>query len=338
MKRQYIHISSVLLTVVALTAIVGCSSDDKQADGIVTQLVLKGTIDDHPSTRCATTTLMNAFSSTPVNVYLFDNTGAAVGTSPMEYTANSDGSMTPPNGDNIYLPDNITGVDVYAVYPIVSTNTTALAQNNGTITHTVQLDQRSDASYLASDLLFAKVHAPKTDAVGNIISKNLVFNHLMTKILVNITMKPKNIKLWGIEIANAYHTVTFTPSTYTFGYSLTGFTNSDKGDATATGRIIINKKSDSGDENLADADGKIENQIALIPPQRFGVDEIETNFIRIDTSAGVAWYPINGIVDFLPGCTYTLNLAVRTDAIGTISVVHDWELGFTDPIQGTVNL
>ena len=304
-------ILSYSLTALAAAMLVACMDghDEPAPDGR-TRLVLTGTIGRQGNTRAANG-LMDAFSNTPVDVYMYTAT-ERVGSWPLTYTVAADGTMTPPNGP-VYLPDNIDedGVSVYAIYP---SGTTVNA--DGTVSLTVKSNQNADADYLASDLLFARTDAPKTDAVGNVISKTLTFNHMMAKILINVALQPEGHKLYDIGIANVYRTVSLTPSTYKFDYSLAELTSTQPvGEAD----LIWVYKSEDGIEG-------IQNQAALIAPQHFGEANQEKRFICMNTSAGIAWYAISGEVDFLPGCTYQLNLLVHTDAIGTVSVIHSWEI------------
>ena len=193
MRKVLIYLLTVWLFTAGLTA---CSADHEQTNiGESAKLVLTGMIGNHSATR-ASNGLMESFNNTPVNVYLFDNNGNAVGDSPMEYIVAADGTMTPPNGNNVYLPDDITEVSAFGFYP-----TGIQIQENGTVSLTVVQNQNDNSDYLASDLLFARVDAPKTDAVGNIITKTLNFNHLMAKVVINVTMKPAELTLLKVEIA-----------------------------------------------------------------------------------------------------------------------------------------
>lgn len=305
----------------ALLAMLSACGGDHDAQGTAAgevPLVLTGSIAGQDATRTTdgTATNITNFNNTAINVYLFDGS-TAVGDSPMEYTALYDGTMTPPATSGIVcLPDDIDAVSIYGLYP------TTAQISGGTVSATVQNSQQALADYQASDLLFAKATASKTEAVGNVITKNLAFNHLMAKIVVNVNLKPNELVLNSIRIANVYRTVTFTPASYTFGSSLTGLTASNKG-TTDTPCITILE-----DASITSA---IDNQAALIAPQTFGTVGVETKFIEIITGSGTAWYSFSGDIDFLPGCTYTVNLAVRAGSIGTTTVIT------TDWIKTTVN-
>lgn len=310
--RRRIYTTLAFSVVMLLpTACGGEQEEGMPASGHI-PLILTASINHQAPTRTTEgdDTNVTQFSNTPVNVYLFDGS-TAVGTSPMVYSALADGTMTPPTAiGTLYLPDDISSASIYATCP-----TTAVI-SNGTVSVTVKDNQQPLANYQASELLFAKATATKAEVSGNVINKTLNFNHLMTKIVVNISLKPATLVLHSIKMANVCRTLTFTPSTYSFASSLTGLSASNSGTANSPCVTILQN---------ATVTSSIDGQTALIAPQHFGTEGTETKFIEIVTESGTAWYSFSGDIDFLPGCTYTINLSVRANSVGMTTVItRDW--------------
>ena len=140
-----------------------------------------------------------------INVYIFEKLGigevaSTIYNNPIEYyTTNLSGAMAPTRTIYPYYPSNGRNVNMYAVYPngVLSTTTS----------FTVQEDQTLKAYYKASDLMYASANDVERSA--NIIP--LSFNHLMTKVIVELSVptgKDANILNGAIvKLKNVMRTV-----------------------------------------------------------------------------------------------------------------------------------
>ena len=217
------------------------------------------------------------------------NTGAGEWTD-YTFTTGSAGAMTAPNPAP-YYPAGAQNIDIVAYYPATA----------GT-TFTVAADQTADASYKASDLMFASVtnQAKQAEAV------NLAFSHKMAKLCVNITAGQGVGSITSVSILNVKPTVTF--------YQATGEVGAASGDATT---IAMSN-----------------NGAAVIPAQT-----IDGGLLSIVTDKGTATYSVASKA-FAAGQLNTLNITVNLRAVGTTTAITGWTSEGTvtvNPVQGTTN-
>lgn len=207
---------------------------------------------------------------------------------------------TTPAQSTPYFLKGTNEVHIYAAYPY------ATMAANGNVTMTVADDQSS--SYTSSDLLYAKSSATKASTAT--VTSNLAFYHMMPKIIVNVTNNT-GATITSIKLKNIRKTLTITPtSTYAFNTGATDYSYyTGKGFATS---------GDAGDVTVGTASG----QCALIAPQTVAA---HTNFIEIVTNQGTATFALGeSAKHFLPGKTYTAEIAISGTSFGLTGTITDW--------------
>ena len=207
-------------------------------------------------------------------------TTAAAGQSNVSLTA-----PTPPP----YFPAGAgTTVEAYAYYPAVTSSAFSVAAN-----------QTADASYKASDLMFA---SNRTITKGSAEGTNLAMSHLMAQLHLNITGQGVTVNR---VLVSAKRSVTFAvsaagvPST-----TLTADAASDIVAATAAGHAYV-----------------------CIPPQ-----QINTVTVKVETgaegdAATTATFSFTSTSDFVAGSSYTVNLTVSAAQLNTTVTLSDWDPG-----------
>ena len=196
----------------------------------------------------------------------------------------SDIALTAPATPPYFPAGQGTSVEAYAYYPA----------NAGT-SFSVQADQRTDANYKASDLMFA---ANRTITKGvNDGSNSLLMNHLMAQLHLNVTGQGVSINR---VLVNCKRSVTFTPEGQTV-VSTTGSADD------------IIAKTSSGDAYV------------LIPQQ-----PINTVTIKVETGSQndantTATFVFSYGSDFVAGKSYPLNLSVSATQVGITTSIADWD-------------
>ena len=294
-------IITVMALSAALTVLTACSSDDSPVDNVerrVPVTLAYSTIDATETraaqgvngmTRAAQNLNEGTFASNESVKVRISNTGAGEWTD-YTFTTGSAGTMTAPNPAP-YYPAGSQNIDIVAYYPATA----------GT-TFTIAADQTADASYKASDLMFASVNnqAKQAEAV------NLAFSHKMAKLCVNITAGAGVGSITSVSLLNVKPTVSFNQVTGEVGE--------------ATGSAISIAVSNNG--------------AAVIPAQT-----IDGGLLSIVTDKGTASYSVASKA-FAAGQLYTLNITVNLRAVGTTTAITGWTSEGTvtvNPVQGTTN-
>jgi len=214
------------------------------------------------------------------------NTGAGSWTD-YTFTTSSAGAMTPPN-PGPYYPAGTQNIDIVAYYPATA----------GT-SFSVATDQTSDASYKASDLMFASV----TNQAKQAATVNLAFSHKMAKLNVNITPGQGVTSISSLSVLNVKPTVSFNQAT--------GEVGSASGDATT---IVMSN-----------------NGAAVIPAQT-----IDGGLLSIVTDKGTATYSVAS-KEFAAGQLYTINITVNLRAVGTTTQITGWTSEGTVTVNPVAN-
>ena len=201
------------------------------------------------------------------------NTGAGEWTD-YAFTTGTAGAMTAPD-PGPYYPAGAQNIDIVAYYPASA----------GT-SFTVASDQTADASYKASDLMFASV----TNQAKQAAAVNLAFSHKMAKLCVNITPGQGVTSINSLSVLNVMPTVSFNQAT--------GEVGTASGDATS---IAMSN-----------------NGAAIIPAQT-----ISGGLLSIVTDKGTATYSVADKV-FEAGKLYTINITVNLRAVGTTTAITGW--------------
>lgn len=279
----------LLFAAAALTVLTACSSDDSPMDNVEQRVpvTLAYSTIDATETRAAQDLNEGTFASDESVKVRISNTGAGEWTD-YTFTTGSSGTMTAPNPAP-YYPAGSQNIDIVAYYPATA----------GT-TFTVAADQTADASYKASDLMFASVNnqAKQAEAV------NLAFSHKMAKLCVNITAGAGVGSITSVSILNVKPTVSFNQTTGEVGEA--------SGEATT---IAMSN-----------------NGAALIPAQT-----IDGGLLSIVTDKGTATYSVASKA-FAAGQLYTLNITVNLRAVGTTTAITGWTSEGTVTVNPVVEL
>ena len=281
----------ILFAAAALTVLAACSNDDavtEPTEGRVPVTLVYTTI-DATETRAAQNLNEGTFASGESVTVRISNTGANAWTD-YTFTTAAEGAMTAPDPAP-YYPAGSQNIDIVAYYPATA----------GT-TFTVAADQTANASYKASDLMFASVtNQPKqAEAVS------LAFSHKMAKLCVNITAGSGVTSITSVSILNVKPAVSFNQATGAVGE--------------ATGSATSITMSNNG--------------AALIPAQT-----IDGGLLSIVTDKGTATYSVASKA-FATGQLYTLNITVNLRAVGTTTAITGWTSEGTvtvNPVQGSTN-
>ena len=281
----------LLFAAAALTVLTACSSDDSSVENNEQRVPVTLTYSnvDAAETRAAQNLNEGTFASGENVTVRISNTGLNTWTD-YTFTTGSAGAMTAPNPAP-YYPAGTQNIDIVAYYPATA----------GT-TFTVATDQTSDASYKASDLMFAS----KTNQAKQAEAVNLAFSHKMAKLCVNITAGAGVTSITSVSILNVKPTVTFNQATGTVGEAT--------GDATT---IAVSNQG-----------------AAVIPAQT-----IDGGLLSIVTDKGTATYSVAS-KEFAAGNLYTINITVNLRAVGTTTDITGWTSEGTvtvNPVQGTTN-
>jgi hypothetical protein len=277
-----------ILFAAAMTVLTACSSDDSPIDNVEQRVpvTLAYSTIDATETRAAQDLNEGTFASDESVKVRISNTGACEWTD-YTFTTGSAGTMTAPNPAP-YYPAGTQNIDIAAYYPATA----------GT-TFTVAADQTADASYKASDLMFASVtnQAKQAEAV------NLAFSHKMAKLCVNITAGSGVTSITSVSILNVKPAVSFNQATGAVGEA--------SGEATT---IAMSN-----------------NGAALIPAQT-----IDGGLLSIVTDKGTATYSVASKA-FAAGQLYTLNITVNLRAVGTTTAITGWTSEGTVTVNPVLN-
>jgi len=281
----------LLFAAAALTVLTACSSDDSPMDSVeqCVPVTLAYSTIDATETRAAQDLNEGTFASDESVKVRISNTGASEWTD-YTFTTGSAGTMTAPNPAP-YYPAGSQNIDIVAYYPATAGET-----------FTIATDQTADASYKASDLMFASV----TDQAKQAEAVNLTFQHKMAKLCVNITAGQGVGSITSVSLLNVRPTVSFNQTTGEVGEA--------SGEATT---IAMSN-----------------NGAAVIPAQT-----IDGGLLSIVTDKGTATYSVASKA-FAAGQLYTLNITVNLRAVGTTTAITGWTSEGTvtvNPVQGSTN-
>jgi len=288
MRMKNIIIVGLLPVLGALTA---CSVDDEQTAERV-PITLTGTTQTITETRAAAASDLNNdyIESGQTVMVRVRNTGSTGNWTDYAYTTGTNGVLTPPTIPPFYPLDG-THVDVVAYCPAAV----------GT-TFSVQSDQTTPESYLASDLLYASVsnQAKSTTAVP------LQFEHKMAKVVVSVTAGAGVSTIEEVTLHQVLPSVPFN------------FTTGDIGTALGSPTSIAVVKANTTTTAIG---------TAVFPGQ-----VIDGDLLTVKTNLGTATYSVNSKV-FSSGKVYNLSVSVNRAAVGAITQITGW----TDTASASVN-
>ena len=179
-------------------------------------------------------------------------------------------------------------------------------ESSATTSFSVETNQSTPANYKKSDLMYSNnitAQAKTADAVG------LTFNHVLTKIIVNLTAGT------GVEASD-----------------ITGCTVTLSAKKTAT---ISNGIAGTASDDATITMGTGANNAAIIVPQSYAAN---ANFITVTTAGNHAkTFQLSAAKDFDAGKVYTYNLTVNMAEITLQSTtITNWTS--EDAINGSVTL
>ena len=203
------------------------------------------------------------------------NTGAGQWTDYI-FTAGDAGAMIPPD-PKPYFPSGSQNIDIVAYYPATA----------GT-SFTVAADQTSDASYKASDLMFASV----TNQARQQSAVNLEFRHKLAKLCVNVTPGDGISSINSITLLGVQPTVSFNQATGAVGE--------------ASGHATDIAMSNNG--------------AVIIPAQ-----SLTGNLFTIVTDKGTVTFQVAfGKKTIAAGKRYTWEITISRLAVGATIDISDW--------------
>ena len=232
---------------------------------------------------------------------------------PIEYVVVNDGDDDPDDGDldpvsdttPFFFPIGVTTINIHAIHPSYTTGTG----------FTVNTDQTTEANYAQSDLCYSMPTDYTRTGNGTDIDENgrrkLQFKHLLSKIVVNLTVNAS-----AATDAPSYislHAKTTTAMTYPI-YSddavasaddiAKGYTGCTPTDASNPGIIKM-------------------IQEAIIPPQTIAA---EASFISMNVPGiGPMIYPMPAATTFNSGMKYTYDIKVTDTGITADTRITPWD-------------
>jgi predicted heme/steroid binding protein len=198
------------------------------------------------------------------------------------YTVGTGDVLTTDETPELYYPMNGSPVSIYAVHPSYTSESD----------FTVAIDQRDDALYAASDLCYSKTTSYKK-ADWN----KLTFEHLLSKIVVNITNSVNSNAISSVQLNACIRTSLTYPIDNSDGYTL--------GPASIPNTVTLNP-----------------GAAAIIPPQTISEGTVLIDFTIPDV--GFIEYTLPADVTFESGHQYTYNITVSQTGITVTSSINPW--------------
>ena len=280
--------NKLIFAAAALMALAACSSDAELDEQMGQRVPVKLSYSNVDATETRAEQDLNQGNfATGENVKVrISNTGTNAWTD-YTFTTAAEGAMTAP-ATPPYYPAGTQNIDIVAYYPATAGASFSVAT-----------DQTANASYKASDLMFAS----KTNQAKQAEAVNLSFEHKMAKLCVNITNGQGVTSITSVSIQNVKPTVSFNQATGAVGEA-TG---------TATSIAVSN------------------NGAAVIPAQTINGD-----LLSIVTDKGTATYSVSNKA-FAAGRLYTLNITVNLRAVGMTTAITGWTSEGTVTVNPVTN-
>ena len=306
MKIKYIV---ALMTVIATAG--GCTQDTGEQPEEAVPIRLAATIapTDAGKTRAfgvwggaATTQDTELLTGQTVRAWISENDGlhTAAIKDPIEYTvSNAAGDLEPVNTTTdpaFYYPQGVDVISIHAIHP------SGYASGG---TFTVNTDQTTEANYAASDLCYSMpANFARTDVDAN-GRKLLQMKHLLSKIVVNLTLDP-NVTSATLPTSIKLHAKTSTTMTFPVASSTDAncYTGCTASDASNPGIITM-------------------IQEAIIPPQTIAAGASVLSFSV--TGIGPMIYPMPAATTFESGKRYIYDIRVKNVGIDVTTTVTDWD-------------
>ena len=214
------------------------------------------------------------------------------------YTTGNAGTLT----GGLYYPANNSAVDLCAYYPSsITSASTSFA---------VSSDQRTEANYQASDLMYATKLTNKSSNATH----NLMFNHALTKIVVNI------------EAGDGMTSSAITTYPAVTAVKINGTVLSAQL-AISAGAITASKTATGSPADINITGTSLSN-IGIIVPQTVPAGE----FITIIYNSETYTYSLPSAKTFQVGRVYTYTLTLSAKEISLVNAeISDWTVGVQAP-------
>lgn len=296
------------MTVIATAG--GCTQDSGEQPEEAVPIRLAATISptDVGKTRAfgvwggaATTQDTELLTGQTVRAWISENDGSHTDPikDPIEYTvSNAAGDLEPVNTTTdpaFYYPQGVDVISIHAIHP------SGYASGG---TFTVNTDQTTEANYAASDLCYSMpANFARTDVDAN-GRKLLQMKHLLSKIVVNLTLDP-NVTSATLPASIKLHAKTSTTMTYPVDPSIDAncYTGCTASDASNPGIITM-------------------IQEAIIPPQTIAAGASFLSFSV--TGVGPMIYPMPAATTFESGKRYIYDISVKNVGIDVTTTVAGW--------------
>ena len=284
----------IITAIAALALLSGCNSDDKQQassqndDGRIPILLSAGVGDDTRAGQGIQNTQFKKGQTMDIQITSKDN---MTGYDMLTYFASDNaGTLQPSKGVYPYYPTNGANVDIRAIYP-----TGYMNSNNFSVT---KLNQTGQESYMASDLMFAKLE----DVEKTTSAVPLVFHHLMSKICVNLTGEG------GVVLTNSTVKLLNVMTETTFNAQ--------------TGEVDYNNAVGSSAGNILMTNNGAQGCAAIIVPQKKNSGFLLEIILQ---NNDVLHYKTVQDIIFESGKVYTFNVTVIESNISVNTTVTPWE-------------
>lgn len=311
-----------LMTLAVLLLLTSCSEQsDMQRTAIDTNapLTLTASSGTAPTMRAADN-LYNAatgFDGTEqAQVYMANSGGTQTGTAtysigvPTVVAGKKQSPLTLVSENPIYYPSGPSGsVTLYGVYPATST-----------AKHTVKYDQTSDASYKASDLMYATIPVSwETLAEKYELKPNLPFQHQLVKLKVTVVKMDDVFHLEQVMMNSVKRSVMVAPTYTSAGLGTVASATDETGDGANEDAILIS----SGETASTVPETKEFTYACVYPAQTWkDGEENAVDFLTVNADGGVAKYKLKKT--FLPGYEYTLTVYLNALAVGATVTIDNW--------------
>ncbi len=278
----------------ALALLSGCNSDDKQQassqndDGRIPILLSAGVGDDTRAGQGIQNTKFKKGQTMDIQITSKDN---MTGYDMLTYFASDNaGTLQPSKGVYPYYPTNGANIDIRAIYP-----TGYMNSNNFSVT---KLNQTGQESYMASDLMFAKLE----DVEKTTSAVPLVFHHLMSKICVNLTGEGGVVLTNStVKLLNVMTETTFNPQ---------------------TGEVDFNNAVGSSAGNILMTNNGAQGCAAIIVPQKKNSGFLLE--IVLQNNDVLHYKTVQDII-FESGKVYTFNVTVIESNISVETTITPWD-------------
>ena len=278
----------------ALALLSGCNSDDKQQassqndDGRIPILLSAGVGDDTRAGQGIQNTQFKKGQTMDIQITSKDN---MTGYDMLTYFASDNaGTLQPSKGVYPYYPTNGANIDIRAIYP-----TGYMNSNNFSVT---KLNQTGQESYMASDLMFAKLE----DVEKTTSAVPLVFHHLMSKICVNLTGEG------GVVLTNSTVKLLNVMTETTFNAQ--------------TGEVDYNNAVGSSAGNILMTNNGAQGCAAIIVPQKKNSGFLLE--IVLQNNDVLHYKTVQDII-FESGKVYTFNVTVIESNISVETTITPWD-------------